>query len=88
MWLFGSPHRVGATTIGMTCCAAWGTGRGASRRYVNRFDSSCDRWPGPARLAGWRTWLPPGFAVWVKGTKGLIHGKKLRAPGWSGSLKR
>ena len=53
--------------------------------YVRRFDtvelnSSFYRWPGPARFAGWRTRLPPGFAMSVKAPRGLTHGKKLYAP--------
>jgi uncharacterized protein YecE (DUF72 family) len=54
--------------------------------YVNLFDtvelnSSFYRWPAPARFAGWRTRLPPGFAMSVKAPRGLTHGKKLYAPG-------
>jgi uncharacterized protein YecE (DUF72 family) len=53
--------------------------------YVRRFDtvelnSSFYRWPGPARFAGWRARLPPGFVMSVKAPRGLTHGKKLYAP--------
>ena len=53
--------------------------------YVQRFDtvelnSSFYRWPNPARFAGWRRRLPPGFVMSVKAPRGLTHGKKLYAP--------
>lgn len=54
-------------------------------RYVQAFDkvelnSSFYRWPGPARFAGWRVRLPPGFVMSVKAPRGLTHGKRLYAP--------
>jgi uncharacterized protein YecE (DUF72 family) len=53
--------------------------------YVQRFNtvelnSSFYRWPSPARFAGWRRRLPPGFAMSVKAPRGLSRGKKLYAP--------
>ena len=53
--------------------------------YVRQFgtvelNSRFYRWPGPARFAGWRARLPPGFAMSVKAPRGLTHAKKLYAP--------
>lgn len=54
-------------------------------QYTARFDTvelnaSFYRWPASARFKGWNRRLPDGFAMSVKASRGLTHGKKLYSP--------
>ena len=53
--------------------------------YVERFDTvelnaSFYRWPGIRPFQGWARSLPPGFALSVKASRWLSHGRRLADP--------
>lgn len=61
--------------------------------YVERFDTvelnaSFYRWPGERSFRSWATGLPPGFAMSVKASRWLSHGRRLNDPdaAWAGRL--
>ena len=71
-----------------------GLGRGRWRDYyAERFDTvelnaSFYRWPGLRPFQGWARSLPDGFAMSVKASRWISHGRRLNDPdgAWSGRL--